>query len=53
MGIFKCSGNDVSDQPEFDQFIWKLQGDTVRNLFLTQKSTDDLFSKFLMRVAAS
>ena len=30
-------------EAEFDSLIWKLQGDTVRNLYLTQKSMDGLF----------
>ena len=33
--------------PNLTLLIWKLQGDTVRNLYLTQKSTDGLFSKFV------
>ena len=34
-------------EAKFDLLIWKLQGDTVRNLYRTQKSMDGLFSKFL------
>ena len=40
--------NDVGDWTEFVLLIWKLQGDTVRNLYLTQKSMDSLFTKFLV-----
>ena len=35
--------SDVGYQSEFDLLIWKLQGDTGRNLYLTQKSTDGEF----------